>query len=165
MKRVSQARAGIIRDENHKTAGSGDSQKSMGSTLHCHPRAGLEHFSSALPDDEASKTGRNQHRIRQRIHGSQSNEPAFSQCEAVALEGLQVMMSDEKLLVRLRKIVGHVHDRGLKGEKSHLVPRFVKQSLARLAAKKVLKASRSSYSLTADGLVFARNPRSIAAGS
>jgi hypothetical protein len=96
---------------------------------------------------------------------SQSNGPAFSECEAVALEGIQVMMSDVKPLVSLGKIVGSGRDSRVKSEKSHLVPRFVKQSLARLVAKKMLKASRSSYSLTARGLAFARSPRSLVARS
>jgi hypothetical protein len=99
------------------------------------------------------------------MRGSQSHHRAFSEGEAVALEGIQVMMSDVKPLVSLRKIVGSVRDRRVKSEKSHLVPRFVKQSPARLVAKKMLKASRSSYSLTARGLAFARNPRSIVARS
>jgi hypothetical protein len=99
------------------------------------------------------------------MRGSESNDPAFSECEAVALDGIQVMMSDVKPLVSLRKMVGYVRDRRVKSEKSHLVPRFVKQSFARFVAKKMLKASRSSYSLTVRGLAFARNPRSIVARS
>jgi hypothetical protein len=78
-------------------------------------------FQDSLPGDEPSETGREGHPIHQRTHESGSNNPAFSECEAVALEGIQAMMSDEKPMVCPRKIVGSVRDRGLKSERPHLV--------------------------------------------
>jgi hypothetical protein len=76
-------------------------------------------------------------------------------CEAMAIEAVLALMSEEKPMVSVRKIREYARDHGIGVMEAKSFSRYLKKSLAQLVAKKIVKTKAGSVRFTSRGLVSA----------